>query len=439
MQLKTEYGVESLALELIPRTASGALDLTEATRIAEGGTHVLYRFKESPYVIKLMKQNPDLNQLRQLEDNYAVLYDCFDREGKQRCIREQHVIAEIKYEGQEPQRRALAIVPYEPCFKSAVKFDFKIEPTELDPCLIEQHKVLFEKANAALICGKTPEVDFNLDEYAILDPRIGAILKRLDSDPALKEPMMEFLTHYRDFYQKTDIILDAMGFENILFFKDGQGEWQFKIGSTIKHDTGSYTRELFHAVHEGKPMAMNFVNYTHAYFSPANIRAVNACALKLKLPPVIQDVSLHTADLVQVSDNLPVAERMLSFARHGDFKKVDELLSANQEQLCFSLSDFWAYPLIADEYVKQQQPLIALGKYLDAVSSLPVMLPENKEEAKRVDGAKSDLIQRKKMHDETMISQRQQTAALSHVGFWALKGTDKEKALQDKQNTPCLN
>jgi len=36
-----------------PQIESGAIDLTKAERIAEGGTHVLYRFPDAPFVIKL--------------------------------------------------------------------------------------------------------------------------------------------------------------------------------------------------------------------------------------------------------------------------------------------------------------------------------------------------------------------------------------------------
>lgn len=437
MQLKAEHDTGHHALDSMPKTTSGAIDLTTAVRIAEGGTHVLYRFGESPWVIKLMKQNPKSGELQQLEDNDAVLYDCFDREGQERCIREHHVTVDVRLPEKEPQRRVLSLVPYELCFKAAVKFDFKIEPTELDPYLIDQHEALFEKANLALLAGKT-EVDFNLDDYAVLDPRIGAILKRLDTDASLRKVMMEFLTHYRAFYQRTNIILDAMGHENILFFKDAADCWQFKIGSVIKHDTGDYTRELYRTIHADKPVELNFVNFTHTYFSPANIRAVNACALKLHLPPVIDDVRIDTRDLIKMSRDLPIPERMLSYARHGDFEKVTELLTTHKQTLCFSLRDFWAYPLIADEYVKQQQPPAALGHYLHAVSRFPVVLPADEDEAKRVNGAKDDLLKRKKLHDEKWMSHGQQTTALSHFGFWAPKDADKEKAPQNNVDEAFL-
>ncbi len=42
----------------VPKTVSGAIDLTKAERIAEGGTHILYRFAEAPFVIKCIGKFP---------------------------------------------------------------------------------------------------------------------------------------------------------------------------------------------------------------------------------------------------------------------------------------------------------------------------------------------------------------------------------------------
>ncbi|HHF0525647.1 TPA: serine hydrolase domain-containing protein [Legionella anisa] len=401
----------------VPKTESGAIDLTKAERIAEGGTHVLYRFPDAPFVIKLMKQNPNPMELEELEKKYAVLYDCFDKDGKQRCIREHHITCHVQLSGKEPQSAALSIVPYEKCFKSKVKFDFKIEPAELDIYLMEHNQDLFDKAHKALIHKDDTGVDFELNGYAIIDERIGAILQRLDSDPKLREVMIEFLDHYRDFYQKTNIILDAMGFENILFFKDEQGDWQFKVGSAIKHDTGKYTQELFDTLHSGKEVDLTgFVNFTHAYFSPANIRAVNVCAMKLGLEPVIHDVTIDSNDLLRISQELSVGERMLAYARHGDFEKMDKILQEHRDELSFNLRDFWTYSLISEEYIKHGQPPTALKNYLDTVSQLPIILPENEDDAKRVADSKKAIIDQKSMHDKKIMLHQELTTFVLNKG-----------------------
>ena len=404
MQRQTDPDFLRKALDSTPKTSAGAIDLTEAIRIAQGGTHVLYRFTDSPFVFKVMKQNPNPEALDELEKKYAILYACFDKDGKQRCIREQHTTQPVLLPEHGQQDTALSIVPYESCFKAKVKFDFKIDPTELDPYLIEQHQALFYSANQALITKDSHGTTFNLNEYASLDPSIGAILKRLDSDPKLRDVMIEFLTHYRDFYQKTNIILDAVGYENILFYKDQSGDWQFKIGSAIKHDIGKYTSELYAKIHQGIEVDLSeFVNLTHAYFSPGNIRAVNACALKLGLEPVINDVPIDPQDLFKVSQRLSVPEQMLAYAQHGDFKRMDEILQLNKDQLNFNIKTSWAYARIAEQFTRYGRPLSALKSYLDIVSALPVVLPEHQGAAKQVLRAKESMIECKKIFDKKIM------------------------------------
>lgn len=405
-----------------PKTESGAIDLTKAERIAEGGTHVLYRFPDAPYVIKVMKQNPNCEELDELAKKYAVLYECFDTDGKQRCIREQHVTLSVQLPGKEPYNAALSLVPYENCFKAKVKFDFKIEPAELDPYLMEHNNALFHRLNSTLMGKGSSELCWDLNEYGKIDARIGPILQRLESDPQLVGTMTEFLNHYRDFYQKTNIILDAMGFENILFFQDEQGDWQFKIGSVIKHDTGKYTNQLFDELRAGRTVDLNqFFNFTHAYFSPANIRAVNACAMKLSLEPVINDVAIDSNDLLKLSHALSVPERMLAYARHGDFERTDKLLCDNKSTLSFSLRDFWAYSLIADEYIQHGQSPEAIKHYLDIVSQLPITFPENEEDAKRVLDAKTAMRDRQIVHNKKMMlhDELKTTLGKSKFSFWS--------------------
>ncbi|CEK09608.1 hypothetical protein [Legionella hackeliae] len=421
--------LRDLQVKSIPKTESGAIDLTKAEHIAEGGTHVLYRFPNAPFVIKLMKHNPDPKELEELEKKYAVLYDCFDRDGKKRCIREQHVTLPVLLPGKKIQNAALSIVPYQKCFKSKVKFDFKMEPAELDPYLINHNKGLFDRANKALIYHDGSQYSFNLSDYVNIDERIGGILQRLDSDAQLREVMSEFLNHYREFYQKTNIILDTVGLENILFFKDEQGDWQFKIGSAIKHDTGKYTNELFTAMHAGNEVNLSiFFNFTHAYFSPANIRAANACAMKLGLAPVINDVIIHSQELFKIAQELSIGERMLAYARHGDFETVNEILQANKDHVNFNLRDFWAYPMIADEYIKQGQ---SPQNYLKTVSQFPVLLPEDEDDAKRVQGAKINITARLDVHNKKILLHKE-----LQFFFFSHKQSQETTAKNDNSLSP---
>lgn len=413
----------------LPTTESGAIDLTRAKRIAEGGTHILYRFPEASFIVKVMKQNPKQDKLEELERKYAILYDCFDQDGKQRCIREQHVTLPILLPGKEPEAAALSIVPYEKCFDSIVKFDFKIDPAELDPYLMDHNVKLFDSINENLINGNAGS-HFDVANYTTIDAKIGAILQRLDSDAELRVVIIEFLNHYRDFYQQTNIILDAFGRENILFFKDDNNDWQFKIGSAIKHDTGTYTNQLFADIHVGKAVDLSeFVNMTHAYFSPANIRAVNVCAMKLGLAPIIQDVAIDPRDLLTVSQRLSIPQRILAYARHGDFEKVESMLEKNKSQLNLNLSDSWVYPQIAYEYIHHGQAPSALKNYLDTVNTFPVVLPEKIDDQKWVKNSKMAIVDLKNTYDNKAMLHTELTA-------WLAEKMDAQQSVTSERSQP---
>src|SRR4029079_19654310 len=107
-------------------------------------------------------------------------------------------------------------------------------------------------------------------------------------------------------------------------------------------------------------------------------------------------------DLFQLSQKLPQAEQMLSYAKHGDFCKLEQHLDAHKATLNFNIKDFWAYPMIADEYIKHGQPPKALKNYLDTVRQFPVVLPEKKYDVKRVLDSKTGIIDRKNMQDKKM-------------------------------------
>ena len=82
---------------------------------------------------------------------------------------------------------------------------------------------------------------------------------------------------------------------------------------------------------------------------------------------------------------------------------MDAILKENMDTLHYSLRDFWAYGQIAYEYIKHGEAPIAYKKYLDTVSELPLKLPENIEDRKRVEAAKESIISRRIMHDKKMV------------------------------------
>jgi hypothetical protein len=82
---------------------------------------------------------------------------------------------------------------------------------------------------------------------------------------------------------------------------------------------------------------------------------------------------------------------MLAYARHGDFKKVSEILQGALTTLTLNGKCGWAYTQIADEYIKHGKPISSLRSYLTVVSELPV----GENAGQWVKDTKTEIIARK--------------------------------------------
>jgi hypothetical protein len=142
------------------------------------------------------------------------------------------------------------------------------------------------------------------------------------------QAMKEFLTKYRRFYEKTGILLDTIGDDNVLFYKNNDA-WQFKLGSVIKHDTAVLTRKMLAEIKEN-PDSKNqsFEFFTSIYFMPACIRAINVCAEKVGIPRIVDDVMIddETIDaLARMHLQLGKEHKILNCAEHNRFEEALEL------------------------------------------------------------------------------------------------------------------
>lgn len=112
-------------------------------------------------------------------------------------------------------------------------------------------------------------------------------------------------------------------------YKDSDNNWQFKMGSVIKHDTGALTKEMLGEVIKN-PALVNesFESFTSIYFMPACIRALNACAHKVGMDKVIDDIILDEETinvLAEIHMQMKKCEQALNYAEHGNFSKALEL------------------------------------------------------------------------------------------------------------------
>lgn len=311
----------------------GVIELSSLKKIAGGGTHDVFQFQKHPQLLlKIMKHTVGKDKdelsihLQFHEDQCKTLYETFN---PARCIIENRSIRLIKTtpSNDKPQIAIVSVVPFDSCFESKEKFGFNVKPVELDPLLIQSKRDLYQRANEVLLGKKTKDDDV-IRNYPLLDEQFKKIFALLETDSNLVDTMQEFLISYKKFYKRSGALLDTIGTDNILFYKSENG-WQFKLGSVIKHDTGLLTKRTLEAIKKNPGIVnQSFEYFTPIYFMPACIRALNACAKKIDMEKVIDDITVdsHTIDiLATMHEQRGKSLLIVNHAEHQQFIKALEL------------------------------------------------------------------------------------------------------------------
>lgn len=332
MNLRTDTTIELFLNEITK--SDGTIDLSTLKKFGGGGTHDIYRSDKCPgLLLKVMRRTVGNNStelsehLQKLNEQYSVLYKAF---GESRCIIEKRSIQSTKSSDTDtPQQAIVSVVPFDLCFDSKEKFGFNVQPAELDGVLITSKRHLYGEVNRSFLGKNESPKPYVIRNYPLLNTKFKDIFKLLDTEESLKVAMREFLTKYKLFYKKEGILLDTIGFDNVLFYKDSDNNWQFKMGSVIKHDTGALTKKMLDEIIKN-PAIVNesFEYFTSIYFMPACIRALNACANKVGIDKVIDDIIVDdkTIDaLAKIHMQMKKSDQGLNYAEYGNFSKALEL------------------------------------------------------------------------------------------------------------------
>ncbi len=325
-------GVESFLKEITG--PDGIINLSTLKKFGGGGTHAIYRSDKCPeLLLKVMhrsvgKSTTELSQdLQKLDKQYSALYEAFD---ESRCIIEKRSIQTIETSdtGGSAQQAIVSVVAFDPCFQSGEKFGFNVESEESNESLISSKRYLYEQTNRSLLGNIDKPHPYVIRNYPLLNKNFEKIFKLLDTEPSLSVAMQEFLTKYKLYYKKEGILLDTIGFDNVLFYKNAEG-WQFKLGSVIKHDTGALTKKMLEEIIKN-PTIVNesFESHTSIYYMPACIRALNACAEKVGIDRIIDDIIIDdkTIDaLARIHLQMGMGRRAAGCAEEGKFSAALEL------------------------------------------------------------------------------------------------------------------
>ena len=354
-------------LSSLPRDKEDAIDLSRLIKLPGGGTHDIYKSEENPlFFMKVMRNtvgNPTdklKENLAELTHKYNELYQIF---GTSRCLIETRFIDSVKEKDWPTAKESIvSVVKYDTCFQSEEKFGFNTDALEKDGVKITDNLSQYHEMNSFLMGAEKATKGFDIENYLVFQESFRPIFKLLDDDENLRELMLDFLTKFKEYYKKTNQLMDFIGKDNVLFYKTGSA-WEYKVGSVIKHETGEATKTMLREI-TNNPSAVNesFKNWTLIFYVPSWIRALNATAKKLGMDRIIEDITLSKEDsqnLAHIHTKLPLNDRAVLFATHHKFKKAMQLF--NQYKNTSSSHDtairdtlgtiYWCY--IKNEHVKR--------------------------------------------------------------------------------------
>ncbi len=312
------------------RQSDGTIDLSQLKQIPGGGTHDIYQIKsdEPPsFLLKVIQNSIGkeetvlAEQLKKLTKQYTTLYSIFD---VQRCLVETRSIQNLVINNVPTTQKAIvSVVPFDTCFRSEEKFGFNAEPLEIDEVTIKKNLELYTEMNLSLLGNEESFASFNINDYLIFHKACQPIFALLEKDADLQKVMREFLSKFQKFYSETNMFMDFIGRDNVLFYKNTEG-WQFKLGSVIKHDTKSLTIDSLNEIAYNPSVIKNsFEKTTAIFFIPSCIRLLNAVAKKLNMNKIVTDIPFSVEDSDHLStmyQQLKHSTRAVTYAEHDDFE-----------------------------------------------------------------------------------------------------------------------
>ena len=317
-------------LKALPQTENGAIDLTKMKKIGQGGTQDVYILKDgpSPFVIKVnraslkMKNNERVEKYKKDNAAYQALHKSFG----DHCTVEQLLLRDIA-DDSGIKKAIISVADFEVGFQKESKFGLQDSDFDWNDVTVAKHLDAYDDMlKSVLFSGTAPS--FDLSTLEKMNPKAAKIANLIRQEPAFKNALKEFLTEFKEYFNKTGQYLDIAGRDNIIFFKDDKG-WTFKLGTVIKMETAKKFEGSLHWLHSGsKEESGNHMSMLRYCFHWT--KALNTLAMMVGMEKVIDDpnIAIMWSDLEKAGiTGKPLdPKRFLTLLQAVETYPADELL-----------------------------------------------------------------------------------------------------------------
>lgn len=283
-------------LKALPQTANGAIDLNKMKKIGQGGTQDVFILKDgsSSFVIKVnraslkMKNNERLEKYKRDNAAYQALHNSFG----DHCTVEQLLLRDVS-DDNGTKKAIISVADFEVGFQKESKLGLQDSDFDWNYVTVAKHLDAYDNMlKSVLFPEKAPSYD--LSNLVAMNPKVAKIANLIRQEPAFKDALREFLTKFKEYFNKTGQYLDIAGRDNIIFFKDDKG-WTFKLGTVIKIETAKKFESSLNWLHNGSKETeesghhMSLLRYCFHW-----TKALNTLAMMVGMEKVIADPNVVT-------------------------------------------------------------------------------------------------------------------------------------------------
>ena len=318
-------------LKALPQTATGAIDLAKMKLIGQGGHQDVFTLKDgSPFVIKVNRDSFKMNNNERLEkyktDNeaYQALRDSFG----DHCTVEQLLLRDVA-DDSGTKKAIISVADFEVGFQKESKLG--LQDTDFswnDVTVAKNLKAYDDMLKSVFFFDKAPS--FDLSTLEAMNPKVAKIANLIRQEPDFEDALKEFLTKFKEYFNKTGQYLDIAGRDNIIFFKNDDG-WTFKLGTVIKEETAKKLENILNWLHNGSKESeeskdyMSILRYCFHW-----TKALNTLAMMVGMDRVITDANFVAmwSDLerAEITGKPSDPQRFLNILQAVETNPADELL-----------------------------------------------------------------------------------------------------------------
>jgi len=283
-------------LKTLPQTVNGAIDLTKMKKIGQGGTQDVFVLKYGPFpfVIKVnraslgMKKNERLEKYKTDNAAYKALHGSFG----DHCTVEQLLLRDVS-DASGTKKAIISVADFEVGFQKDSKLGLQDSDFNWNEVTVVKHLDAYEGMLKSVFFSENAP-SFDLSTLEAMNPKVAKIANLIREEPDFGHALKEFLTKFKEYFNKTGQYLDIAGRDNIIFFKDDE-RWTFKLGTVIKVETAKKFEDSLNWLHNGSKKTEESENHMGMLTYCFNwTKALNTLAMMVGMEKVIVDPNVVT-------------------------------------------------------------------------------------------------------------------------------------------------